>query len=88
MQKIKLEKRAVKFLKFLPSKQARQVRDKIVSLLEDTNPPDSKLLQGYPYHRVDVGEYRIVYRWDAEFIYVVLIGKRNDSEVYRKLKRM
>ena len=42
---------------------------------------------GYEYRRADVGEYRIVYRFDRDFIYVALIGKRNDSDIYKRLKR-
>ena len=55
--------------------------------MADATPTDHRQLIGYPYQRVDSGEYRIAYRFDAENIYVILIGKRNDDEVYRKLKR-
>ncbi len=55
--------------------------------MADATPTDHRQLIGYPYQRIDSGEYRIVYRFDAENIYVILIGKRNDDEVYRKLKR-
>ena len=55
--------------------------------MADATPTDHRQLIGYSYQRVDSGEYRIVYRFDAENIYVILIGKRNDDEVYRKLKR-
>jgi hypothetical protein len=34
-----------------------------------------------------VGEYRVVYRADAECVYVPAAGKRNDSEVCRRLGR-
>jgi mRNA interferase RelE/StbE len=44
-------------------------------------------MRGYPFHRVDIGEYRIVYAWDDKTVDVFLIGKRNDDEVYKRLKR-
>ncbi len=53
-------------------------------------PADYKKLTGYPgYYRVDSGEYRIVYRLDidADLVEVILVGKRNDDEVYKQLKR-
>ena len=52
-------------------------------------PHDSKKLSNGD-RRVDVGEYRIIYRFDvdAQIIEVVLIGKRNDGEVYKQLKRI
>ncbi len=39
---------------------------------------------------VDSGEYRIVYRFDADadLVEVILVRKRNDDEVYKKLKRL
>jgi len=44
-------------------------------------------LSGSPYLRLAVGEYRVIYRDDEETVHVVLVGKRNDSEVYRALQR-
>lgn len=61
---------------------------KIVALAEDSTPPDSKQLVGYaPLRRTDSGEYRIVYYTNATTVYVVLVGKRNDADVYKKLRR-
>lgn len=39
------------------------------------------------YVRADVGEYRIVFRYDNETVVVFVIGKRNDGDVYKKLDR-
>jgi len=88
VRKIKIEKRAQKFLKRLPRKQARQARGKISSLLEHPSPPDSKLLKGYVYRSMDVGEYRVIYKADEETVTILLVGKRNDSDVYRRLDRL
>lgn len=88
MRKIKLYKQTEKFLKRLPRKQQIQIVRHVISLKENTQPTDAKKLVGYDrFYRVDSGEYRIVYWWDDAFVHVVLVGKRNDSEVYRKLKR-
>jgi mRNA interferase RelE/StbE len=42
------------------------------------------------FFRVDVGEYRIIYKiHEAEnMVLMPIIGKRNDGEVYKKFKRM
>jgi mRNA interferase RelE/StbE len=66
-------------------KQFRQVGQKVLSLLADPKPNDAAPLKGFDYRRTDVGEYRIVYRFDDETVYVVLIAKRHDDEVYKKL---
>jgi mRNA interferase RelE/StbE len=44
-------------------------------------------LQGYSFLRVDIGEYRVVYRVENDCLMVACVGKRNDDEVYRLLKR-
>ncbi|MCC8418962.1 MAG: hypothetical protein LN590_05345 [Rickettsia endosymbiont of Glossina mortisans submortisans] len=35
-----------------------------------------------------MGEYRIIYRFNETTIYVILVGKRNNSEVYKLLKNI
>ena len=89
MLKIEISKRAEKFLRKLPTKQGRQVATKIQSLRVDPRAPDSQLLKGQdPLRRADVGEYRIIYFVDDETLRVVLVGKRNDDEVYKRLRRL
>ncbi|MGI4752210.1 MAG: type II toxin-antitoxin system RelE family toxin [Janthinobacterium lividum] len=61
----------------------------MLSLMENPTTNDSKLLVGYPhFHRCDIGEYRIIYNFNESTIYVILVGKRNDSEVYKLLKNI
>ena len=86
MLKLDITKQAIKFFRSLPAKQYRQVFNKILSLMEDPEPPDSSPLIGYPYRRADIGEYRIIYRVEESSLKVALVGKRNDDEVYRQLK--
>jgi mRNA interferase RelE/StbE len=79
------------FLKGLQPKIAAQISKKVMSLNVDPLPTDHKELTGYAgYYRVDSGEYRIVYRFDvnADLVEVILVGKRNDDEVYKQLKRL
>ena len=86
--KIDLTKVAGKFLQKLPAKQFRQIVTTIFRLREHPDPHDAKQLVGFPeYLRVDIGEYRIVYRIDGDTIKICVIGKRNDGDVYRRFKR-
>jgi mRNA interferase RelE/StbE len=87
MLKLDLTKQSLKFLSSLPPKQFRQVVNKIFGLMADPVPGDSIRMEGYPYRRADIGEYRIVYRVENDCLKVAVIGKRNDSEVYEQLKR-
>ena len=89
MLEVDLKPRARKFIEILPPKHKRQVKDRILALLENPNPSDSKKLLGYEnYLRADIGEYRIIYRYSKTQVTVVLIGKRNDDEVYRIAQRI
>jgi mRNA interferase RelE/StbE len=88
MLKINLSRQAAKRLKRLPDKHAKQVATKITELLSNPYPQDSLRLKGYPYHRADIGEYRIVYYVEEQTLEILLIDKRNDDEVYKQLKRM
>ncbi len=79
------------FLKKLPPKIAAQIAKKVMALNIDPLPADSKALKGYPgYYRVDSGEYRVIYRFTTsdDLVEVILVGKRNDDEVYKQLDRL
>ncbi len=83
--------KALDFLKDLQPKIAAQIAKKIFALNLDPFPSDSKALIGYPDHFwVDIGEYRIVYSYvpSDNLIEIVLVGKRNDDDVYKRLKRL
>jgi mRNA interferase RelE/StbE len=70
-----------------PAKVYRQITLKAWSLVLDPRPPDYKPVgEGY---RVDSGEHRIYYEIDnrERIVTIRAIGKRNDDELYRKLKR-
>lgn len=69
----------------MPPKQFRQIVKKVFALLADPHPHDSQELKGYPFLRNDVGEYRIIYDIQENTLRVVLLGKRNDSEIYKDL---
>ncbi len=89
MHRLNLSRPAKRFIETLPLKQSKQIAKKLMMLAEDPLPNDHKKLAGQEgYHRVDSGEYRIIYEFDTEVVAVVLIGKRNDDEVYKKLRRM
>lgn len=85
MLKLDLTKDAADYLTGLEAKQARQCWNKIVALMKDPRPNDSIDI-GEGYFRTDIGERRIVYRFDAQCLYIAVVGNRNDGEVYKKFK--
>ncbi|NBV76511.1 MAG: type II toxin-antitoxin system RelE/ParE family toxin [Methylococcaceae bacterium] len=88
MRKLDIAKRAERFLKILPPKQGKQIAQKLLSLLADPYPVDSKKLVNTDLFRVDSGEYRIIYAVSEAIVQIILVGKRNDDEVYRKLRKL
>ena len=61
--------------------------NKVFALLTDPSTQDTAQLKGYPYRRVDSGEYRIIYAVEASLLLVHLIRKRNDDDIYKRLGR-
>jgi mRNA interferase RelE/StbE len=87
MRRLDISGDAEKFVDHLDAKQYRQVVRKIFSLANNPTPQDSIKIQGKDYRRADQGEFRIVYYFDEDNIYIVEVGKRNDDEVYKKAQR-
>lgn len=87
MKEILFSKKSRDFLKAISEKHRRQLARRIEELKTNVRPNDSRKLTGYDYYRIDSGEYRIIYHFDDELAYIVLVGKRNDSEVYKRLER-
>lgn len=86
MINIDLKRSAKKFIERLPPRHQKQIKNHILSLRDNPMPHDVKKLIGYEnYLRTDIGEYRIIYRYESKsnMIIVVLVGKRNDDAVYR-----
>ena len=89
MRNVDFYRAAYKFLQRLPRKQWRQVSERIEGLLANPHPSDSKTLEGFPnFRRADIGEYRIIYFATKELVYVALVGKRNDDDVYKRFRRL
>ena len=76
----------MRFFDTLPPKQYRQVTRKIIMLMANPQPADAERLKGYEYSRVTVGEYRVIFDVRDGLLRIVAIGKRNDDEVYRRLR--
>jgi mRNA interferase RelE/StbE len=78
----------LKALNSLPAKHFKQVVTKALALTSEPFPSDSKALHGHEgLFRIDSGEYRIVYAVMEDAVQIILVGKRNDDEVYRQLSR-
>ena len=89
MLELQTSNRARKSLRTVHPKHAQQIGVRIQQLRSDPEPHDARPLKGKlsAYLRVDSGEYRIIYRVIGGVLEIVMVGKRNDSDVYRRMAR-
>ena len=84
--RIELKRSAAKVLKKLPKPDRRRIRDKIESFADNLPDPATTKMKGdNPFHRVRVGDYRIIFeiREDTLLILALKIGHR--KEIYRRI---
>ncbi|WP_080419701.1 type II toxin-antitoxin system RelE family toxin [Burkholderia ubonensis] len=86
---LKLTKQALKAISKLDAKQYRQVVSSIFGLLSNPEPHDSQQLRGATRgeRRLDIGEYRVIYSVAEDDVEVLVVGKRNDGDVYSTWER-
>ena len=76
----------LKSLKRFPRKDLLRIKKKIDALAQNPPDPNSTKMRGNnPFHKVRLGDYRIIYEIHDELllILVVKIGRRKD--IYKKL---
>jgi len=87
MLKPDLSNDAMRFLKKRDSKQFLQIFQAITGLCDDPRPNDSISMGNDTHFRKDVGEFRVIYRFNDRTMYVTVIGNRNDSAAYQEFDR-
>ena len=84
--RIQVKRSAAKTLKKIPKPDRKRISEKIDSLEEKLPNQDITKMKGdNPFHKVRVGNYRIIYEIqdDVLLILIVKIGHRKD--IYRNL---
>jgi len=77
----------MRFLKKRDNKQFLQILKAITELCDEPRPTDSISMRNDKHFRKDVGEFRIIYRFDSSVLYVTVVGNRNDSAAYQEFDR-
>ena len=84
--RIEFKRSAAKVLKKLPKTDRRRIRDKIDSLAENLpDPAITKMKGDNPFHRVRVGDYRIIYEIHEDTLLILVLKIGHRKEVYRRL---
>jgi mRNA interferase RelE/StbE len=84
--KIEVKRSAAKALKKIPKPDQKRISKAIDNLAENLpNPETTKMKGNNPFHKIRVGDYRIVYEIqdDILLIFIFKIGRRKD--IYRNL---
>ena len=89
MLQIQFSQYARKFIKKNQTSNSGLIRKLGLAIKELTTnplPQGCKKLTGYPFYRIRISDYRIVYRFDDKILYVILIEKRD--KVYNSLNKI
>lgn len=84
--RIEVKRSAAKALKKIPQADWKRISQRIDSLAEQLpNPVTTKMKGENPFHKIRVGDYRIIYEIQDEILLVLIVkvGHRKDS--YRNL---
>ena len=84
--RIEVKRSAAKALKKIPKPDRRRISEKIDSLAEELPSPESTKLKGEnPFHRIRVGDYRIIYEIQDEVLVILIVKVGHRKDIYRNL---
>jgi len=84
--RIIIDREAEKKLRYLDKPTRQRIIQAIQALAQNPHPPNSRQMVGYEhYYRLRLGDWRVVYRLEADrlFIFIIKVGARGD--VYKNL---
>ena len=76
-----------KLLARLPRDVRQRLGKAIDRLAADPHPPGSERLTGFDLYRLRVGDWRIIYRLEADKLLVLVLEVATRGDVYRYLTR-
>ncbi|NNG01737.1 MAG: type II toxin-antitoxin system RelE/ParE family toxin [Desulfobacteraceae bacterium] len=84
--RIEIKNSAAKSLKKIPKPDRTRIVEKIDSFADDLPDPETTKLKGNnPFHRVRVGDYRIVYEIQADIFVILVIKIGHRKDIYRNI---
>jgi mRNA interferase RelE/StbE len=84
--RIQFIKSAAKSLKKLPTSGQKRIGEAIDGLSESLPNPDTTKLKGNnPFHKLRVGNYRIIYEIQEEILVVLVVKIGHRRDVYKNI---
>ncbi len=83
---IEFKRSAAKSLRKLPRSVQKGILNKL-TVLENSPPPEkeTKLKGDNPFHRIRVGDYRIVYEYQNDILVILIIKVAHRKDIYKHL---
>ena len=70
----------------IPKRDRRRIAKKIDSLPDDLPSPDTTKMKGNnPFHKIRVGNYRIVYEIHNDVLAILIVKTGHRKDIYRNL---
>ena len=83
---VAVKKSAAKTLKKIPRAAQKRIADKIDHLAESLPNPDTTKMKGNnPFHKIRVGNYRIIYEIQDDVLLVLIVKIGHRKDIYRNL---
>jgi len=84
--RIEFKRSAAKVLKKIPKPDRRRISEKIDSLANELPRPETTKMKGdNPFHRIRVGDYRIIYEIQDEVLVILIVKVGHRKDIYRNL---
>jgi mRNA interferase RelE/StbE len=84
--RIEFKRSAAKALKKIPKSDQKRIATRIDSLSENLLVPATTKMKGNnPFHRIRVGDYRIIYEIHEDKLVIMVLKIGHRKEVYRRL---
>ena len=84
--RIEVKKSAAKALKKIPKADRKRIVNKIDSFAESRPNSDITKMKGNnPFHKVRVGDYRIVYEIQEEVLLILIVKIGHRKDIYRNI---
>ncbi len=83
---VEFKQSASKTLRKLPRSVQKRIVEKLTKM-EDALPPmnETKLKGNNPFHRVRVGDYRIIYEIENDILVILVIKIGHRKDIYKRL---
>jgi mRNA interferase RelE/StbE len=84
--RIEVKRSAAKAIKKIPKPDRRRISEKIDSLADELPSPEVTKMKGdNPFHRIRVGDYRIIYEIQDEVLVILIVKVGHRKDIYRNL---